>query len=84
MEFYLKYEGPLKANANSKDKQSIREYLYPQMKNLWNMAPLNSRRDRFLDRDHAPSVLRQIDGVVFAPLVSTALNAFCELDITIL
>ena len=83
MEFYLKYDGPLKSNAGPKDKQTIREYLYPQLKNLWNIEPLN-RRKYFLEHGNKPSVLKEIDGITFAPLICNALEFICQLDLTML
>ena len=84
MEFYLKYDGPLKSNAGAKDKHKIREYLYPQMKKLWDIEPLKSCKDDFLTSGNVGSVLKKIDGVIFAPLVSGVLKCICQLDITIL
>ena len=84
MEFYLKYDGPLKSNAGAKDKHKIREYLYPQMKKLWDIKPLNHLKEVFLTSERPLSVLKEVDGVVFAPLVSSVLKFICQLDITIL
>jgi hypothetical protein len=84
MEFYLKYDGPLKSNAGAKDKHNIREYLYPQMKKLWDIKPLNHLKEVFLTSGREPSVLKEVDGVIFAPLVSGVLKFICQLDITIL
>lgn len=84
MDFYLKYDGPLRSNAGPKDKHDIREYLYPQMKELWDIKPLSGLREPFLTRGKVLSVLKDVDGVVFAPLVSSVLKFVCQLDITIL
>lgn len=84
MEFYLKYDGPLKPNAGAKDKHNIREYFYPQMKILWDIKPLSSLKEPFLIPGKVLSVLKEVDGVVFAPLVSSVLKFVCQLDITIL
>ncbi len=84
MEFYLKYDGPLKSNAEAKDKHDIREYFYPQMKRLWDTEPFTFCRAEFLDSLGALSVLQRIDGVTFAPLVCSKLKLICQLDITIL
>ena len=84
MEFYLKYDGPLKSNAGAEDKHRIREYFYPQVKKLWDIKPLNHLKGVFLTSGNELSVLKEIDGVVFAPLVSSVLKFICQLDITIL
>ena len=84
MEFYLKYDGPLKSNAGAKDKHNIREYFYPQMKKLWDIKPLSDYKKYFLNPDKLLSVFKEVDNVVFAPLVSSVLKFICQLDITIL
>jgi hypothetical protein len=84
MEFYLKYDGPLKSNAGPKEKHLIREYFYPQMKKLWDIKPLRDCMDDFLTSENKLSVLKEVDGVIFAPLVSSILKFICQLDITIL
>jgi hypothetical protein len=84
MEFYLKYDGPLKSNGGAKDKHDIREYFYPQMKKLWDTEPLRPCKSEFLNELGTLSVLKEISGITFAPLVCNVLNFVCELDITIL
>jgi len=84
MEFYLKYDGPLKSNAGPKDKHDIREYFYPQMKRLWEIEPLKECKCDFLTSTNKQCVLKEVDDVIFAPLVSSALNFICHLDITML
>ncbi|MBW7991508.1 MAG: hypothetical protein FVQ84_16065 [Planctomycetes bacterium] len=84
MEFYLKYDGPLKSNAGAKDKHNIREYFHPQMKKLWDIEPLKSCKEAFLTSGGELSVLKEVDGVVFAPLVSSVLKFICKFDITML
>ena len=84
MEFYLKYDGPLKSNAGPIDKHRIREYFCPQLKKLWDIKPLNDVKEGFLTPEGPLSVLKEVDGVVFAPLVSSVLKFICQLDITVL
>ncbi len=84
MEFYLKYDGPLKSNAGAEDKHEIRQYIHPQMKKLWDIQPLKDSKNDFLNPERNPPVLQTIGGVIFAPLVSSVLKFICELDITIL
>ena len=84
MEFYLKYDGPLKSNAGPKDKHDIRECLYPQIKRLWEIKPLSSLREPFLTPGKGLCVLKEVEGVVFAPLVSSVLKFVYQLDVTML
>jgi len=88
MIFYLRYDGLLKASDKGKvkDKHEIREYFRPQMERLWDTIPLNGYKS-FLEYPPDPSgvsVVKEIEGVRFAPLVTTAICMNCELDITLL
>ena len=85
MEFYLIYEGPLKANAGPREKQKIREYFQPQLENLWNTFPLIENKDLLSSSDPQKiCILKEISDITFAPLVTTAIDLICELDITML
>ncbi|MHC4559455.1 MAG: hypothetical protein ACYS80_19345 [Planctomycetota bacterium] len=84
MDFYLKYDGPLKSNAGPKDKHDIREYFYSQMKRLWEIEPLKECKCDFLVSTNEQCVLKEVDGIIFAPLVSSALKFICQLDIVML
>jgi hypothetical protein len=84
MEFYLKYDGPLNSNADTKNKHKIRECFHPQMKKLWDIEPLKGSKKEFLTSEKKLSVLKEVDGVIFAPLVSSVLKFICQLDIVIL
>ena len=86
MEFYLKFDGELKPNGKRTDKQAIREVIRPQMERLWNTIPLDSRHDllKYPPAKSKDSIIKVIDGIKFAPLVTTAVFMTCELDITIL
>ncbi len=83
MEFYLKYDGPLKSNGDAFDKHQIRQYLHPQLKKLWDIEPLRSSNN-FLKADDELSVLKKVEDITFAPLVSSVLKFICELDIILL
>ncbi|MDT8301630.1 MAG: hypothetical protein RQ760_09110 [Sedimentisphaerales bacterium] len=54
------------------------------MKRLWDIEPLKGCEEFFLTSGRELSVLKEVDGVVFAPLVSSVLKFICLLDITIL
>jgi len=84
MDFYLKYDGPLKSNASAKDTHYIREYLHPQIKRLWDTEQFRFCQSELLNPLGALSVLKEIDGFTFAPLVFQVLKLICQLDITIL
>ncbi|MFZ0033691.1 MAG: hypothetical protein WAK60_01710 [Sedimentisphaerales bacterium] len=86
MEFYLKYDGPLKSNAGAEDKHNIRKHFYPQLKKLWDINPLSDYKNflRPKSPENQTSVLKEVDSIVFAPLVTSTLNFICQLDITIL
>jgi hypothetical protein len=86
MEFYLFYDGPLKAKGTAKDKNSLREQFHAQLAILWQQVPL-SEMPQYLsfpaDRK-SPSVIKEVGEFKFAPLVCQALFLICELDITFL
>ena len=84
MEFYLKYDGPLKSNAGPKEKHRIREFFHPQMKKLWDIDPLKNCKNEFLKPENDLCVIKEIDGISFAPLVTKVLKLICQLDITLL
>ena len=84
MDFYLKYDGPLKSNGSAQDKHKIRECLYPQLKKLWDTEPLRYPSSQLLGPFDSVSVLRKIDDITFAPLVSGKLKFICQLEITML
>ncbi|MFP4529290.1 MAG: hypothetical protein ACLFQX_12140 [Candidatus Kapaibacterium sp.] len=85
MEFILQYEGRLKSSGNASEKHALRKYFHNQLFNLWNAPPLAERR--YLWRpggDENVSILEEVEGYYFAPLVCTRLNLVAELDILLL
>ena len=89
MEFYLKYDGPLKPSGKPEDKQMIREYFRPQLERLWDTVPLKDvcEQKKFLhfpEEKGKTSVIKEIGGIRFAPLVTNAIFLICELDIIML
>lgn len=83
MEFTLYYEGELKSNGNKKHKHSIRTYLHPQLKKLWDQPPLN-RESCYLKSDGPLSVIKEIAGFKFAPLITEKFQLIAELNISLL
>lgn len=86
MEFFLKYDGKLKPNDNAKGKQEIREYIRPQLDNLWKKIPLRdlTRYLTYPPVQGGVSIVKETEGIKFAPLVTTAISLMCELDIVLL
>jgi len=85
MEFYLKYDGPLKGNDDPVGKHCLRRVFYSQFKKLWSIMPLCERKAHLLSvASSGKSILKDIEGLIFAPLVTTRLSLTCELDITLL
>ena len=87
MQFTLHYRGDLKSNANPAFKQELRRHIHLQMKKQWQLEPLRSFND-FLDRPERGSdeisVLTELHGFVFAPLVCQRLYLVAELDVHML
>jgi hypothetical protein len=83
MEFYLTYQGELKANGNAKHKHEIREYFRPQLERLWEIPPLKDR-NKYLSIDEKDNIIKDIDGVNYAPLVISKWNLTCQLEVLLL
>jgi hypothetical protein len=86
MEFSLLYQGPLKSNGATTQKQEIRRVFHPQLKSLWQQIPLNSFHE-FLQENPPQgkiSILKKVGVFTFAPLVSESLRLSAELDIIFL
>lgn len=86
MEFYLTYMGPLKSNAKAKEKHKIRKYIEPQLKRLWNIAPLSDYPEwlRLEPKQDTHNVIKEVGGYKFAPLITSKLYLVCQLDIVLL
>ena len=86
MEFRLTYEGPLKAKAGVKEKHELRKAFHEQLKILWKQIPLIDYQDLLETppKDGKISIIYELDGYKFAPLVNERLHLICELDILIL
>ncbi len=91
MEFTLVYRGQLKPDKSSelKDKWAIRREIHKQLAELWKQEPLSGsvQNMHFLE-DNPPngttSIIRNISGFRFAPLVCKNLNLVAELNIIFL
>lgn len=87
MEFTLLYDGPLKANGTTKQKQEIRRSFHPQLKTLWQQLPLKGLQTKLLKEEPKNgeiSILRKVGKFTYVPLVSEKLNLTAELNITFL
>ncbi len=77
MKFILTYKGDLLATTRgvSSDKQAIRRYIHPQLKNLWELEPLKSRRadlvDRYNGNQNEIQLSKNVSKFRFVPLVSS-------------
>jgi hypothetical protein len=88
MEFSLTYRGPLPGNGDAKEKQTIREYLHPQLKELWNQPPLNGKQQLWtatpiLENENI-TLLESREGFNFVALVSNRFHLAADLHITFL
>ena len=91
MEFTLVYRGQLKPDKSSelKDKWAIRREIHKQLVELWKQEPLygHVQNMHFLE-DNPPngatSIIKNIGGFRFAPLVCMKLCLIAELTITFL
>jgi len=87
MEFTLIYEGKLKGNGNKKHKMEIRRKFHPQIQHLWKFPPLKTLNNKKLllppDKHHA-SIIKEVGGVQFVPLVNEKYSFLAELEIIML
>jgi hypothetical protein len=81
--FRLTYDGPLPTKCGAIVKQEIREYLHPQMVQLWKFPPLDDLR-QYLEPENDLSVLIPKGDHWFAALVCRKLHLVAELDILLL
>lgn len=85
MRFSLTYSGKLPSAGTPNDKDQIRQQLHPQLKEFWRHDPL-SMYPHYLQPavSGGISVLMQVNGHFYAPLVSNRLHLLAELDILML
>ena len=75
MELTLIYMGPLKSQANAKEKQRLRSEFHRQLKELWKRAPFTPSPQSFY---------KSVGAFNFLPLVSEDRNEVAEIYITML
>ncbi len=90
MEFRLTYQGPLKGSGRDvRHKQTVRRALHPQLKALWDLAPLRDLLDRVPDQNAPPpwDYIREghdVGPFRFIPLITSRLHLIAQLDIVLL
>jgi hypothetical protein len=89
MTFRLVYQGPLPSSrsATPRDKQSIRRFLHPQLRELWTQPPLRELAQLGALTEGSvtmPSLLVPRGKFRFVPLVTARLKLMCHLDILFL
>jgi hypothetical protein len=83
MQFRLLYEGELKANGDTRDKQMLRRCFHSQLKELVQCKPLESFR-RLVDTNHVRAKIIRVGAFKFVPLITEALQHVAVLNITLL
>lgn len=91
MQFTLYYRGKLKSNASPRDKHALRQHFHRQLKRLWTQPPLSGftrlllpERRNDLGIPVELSVIKQLHGFEFAPLVCEKVSLVAELQIQML
>jgi hypothetical protein len=87
MDFTLFYRGSLTAAADATEQRALRRSLHAQLRELWRHAPLDTLGADVLQ--HKPSngdlgILRDNQGVTYAPLVCEELGLLAELELRVL
>lgn len=91
MQFTLYYRGPLRSNAGPRDKHALRQHFHRQMKGLWLQSPLSDfvrfllpERLNSLGQQTEISIIKELHGYSFAPLVCSRLALVAELEVQML
>jgi hypothetical protein len=85
MQFTLYYRGELKSNARPAEKHAIRKAFHRQLATLWAQRPLVAYLHLLKPRaEYELSVLHDLHGFTFAPLVSERIAMVAELSIRML
>ena len=86
MQFTLTYEGRLRSNAKPKDKHALRQHFHGQLKALWGISPLSGIAGWVAvpPEPNGFSIVRNVHGFNFAPLISERVMAVAELEVTLL
>jgi hypothetical protein len=89
MHFTLYYRGPLKASGSREHKHEIRRKFHEQLCERWKSPPLRELRRHLLGEPtvllfDVPSLVREVGGFRFVPLVAESYAAVAELNLHLL
>jgi hypothetical protein len=86
MRLLLHYRGELRSNGNPAHKHQLRQNFHRQLATLWAQRPLNETpvllQPKASRGDY--SLLRQVGGFTFVPLVNAEMDVVAELIVTLL
>jgi hypothetical protein len=83
MQFRLLYEGELKANGDTRDKQMLRRCFHSQLKELVQCKPFEPFR-KLIDANHVRAKIIRVGNFNFVPLITEKLQHVAVLRITLL
>jgi len=83
MNFRLVYEGPLKASRGAADKQTLRRYFQPQLRELMNRKAM-AHIKRLVVMEHQSITFVKQGDFKFAPIFTEKLEHVVKLNITML
>jgi len=83
MEFRLLYEGPLKTNRGSADKQLMRRQFHMQLRELLTRPPMQPFK-RLVEAKHQRATIREVGGFTFVPLIAESLQHVARLEVILL
>ena len=83
MQFRLFYDGPLKANGNTKAKHEIRKVIHAQLQELISRRAMSHYKEMITERKEWTTFLA-VGPYEFVPLISAKLTHVAELHITFL
>lgn len=86
MRFILLYDGELRANGDARHKHGIREAFHSQLHALWQQEPLSIYSDSIslVPKPQSPTLITNIGGHNFAPLVGRYFRLTAEIEVLML
>ncbi len=85
MRFRLFYQGPLRGNGSTAEKQTLRRAFLPQLRTLWQQNPLaDFGKQVNLDPARMPSLAKKVGPFTCLPLVQQAIELVAAIEIVLL
>jgi hypothetical protein len=84
VKFRLFYQGPLRGNGSTSEKQSLRRAFLPQLRSLWQQKPLADFFNEVNPDPTKPTLVKSVGLFNCLPLVQQAIELVAAIDIVLL